>query len=248
MNNSGGIVYLITNLVNGKRYVGITTRPLNQRWTSHLAQSKRHPRRPICAAIRKYGRDSFKIEQIDVSDSSACLKQLEIHWIACLETKKSTKGYNATLGGDGTSGQIFSASTRAKMSAASKRRAEAPGGLERLSSLCKGRKLTLEHRAKISAGLSKTKRNYDECARARQVSAAKKRWSNPEYRAKQDKAKKKVWDKRSKEDRVRFARSSWVNSDARARKIASIKASWSDPDVRQRHVEASKRAWQTIQS
>lgn len=61
-----GIVYLITNLVNNKKYVGITTRTIKIRWNEHV-QDALNSKRKRCVlrnAIVKYGRDNFKIESI----------------------------------------------------------------------------------------------------------------------------------------------------------------------------------------
>lgn len=37
-----GIIYSITNTVNGKKYIGQTVRPLEKRWTQHQRDSNRH--------------------------------------------------------------------------------------------------------------------------------------------------------------------------------------------------------------
>jgi predicted GIY-YIG superfamily endonuclease len=35
-----GLIYLITNTVNGKRYIGQTVRTLRQRWQQHVRDAK----------------------------------------------------------------------------------------------------------------------------------------------------------------------------------------------------------------
>lgn len=63
-----GIVYKITNIANGRIYVGQTTKSLGQRWRTHLWAST-SPKFPIQYAIQKYGREGFSIEQLCVSKS-----------------------------------------------------------------------------------------------------------------------------------------------------------------------------------
>lgn len=59
-----GKVYLITNIVNNKKYVGITSRTLSIRLSNHIYDSKKN-----CVvlhkAIRKYGAENFIIELIE---------------------------------------------------------------------------------------------------------------------------------------------------------------------------------------
>ena len=62
-----GIVYKATNLINGKLYVGKTTKTLRERYagTPTVGWGKRAR---IPAAVRKYGWESFKFEVIDTSN------------------------------------------------------------------------------------------------------------------------------------------------------------------------------------
>lgn len=101
----GGIVYRITNNLNGKCYVGITTNGLSRRWKEHLAPSKRTLRatRPLYAAFLKYGSDNFSIAEVATASSVEELKALERRYIAEFGTF-APGGYNLTIGGDGVTG------------------------------------------------------------------------------------------------------------------------------------------------
>jgi predicted GIY-YIG superfamily endonuclease len=59
------IVYLITNAKNQKRYVGITTKALMQRWYEHCWLAASGGTQALYKAIRKHGAGSFLIEKID---------------------------------------------------------------------------------------------------------------------------------------------------------------------------------------
>lgn len=89
-------IYKITNLVNGKMYVGQTAFNLQYRLKQHFHDAKRGKQRPLCRAIRKYGEENFSIELIE---ETKFLAEREIYWIQELNTYK--KGYNATKGGEG---------------------------------------------------------------------------------------------------------------------------------------------------
>ena len=95
-----GYIYLITNNINGKKYVGKTELSVKKRWKQHIKDSKREKCeiRPLYRAIRKYGENNFSICEIDTGHGNE-LSNKEQYWIQYYNTYED--GYNATLGGDG---------------------------------------------------------------------------------------------------------------------------------------------------
>lgn len=95
-----GKVYLVTNTVNGKQYVGQTWQSLEKRWAEHclVARSKTHP---FSRSILKYGADVFEVEILyeGVTDQSE-LDELEKLVIKEYETLVPN-GYNLQEGGRG---------------------------------------------------------------------------------------------------------------------------------------------------
>lgn len=108
-------VYVHTNKVNGKKYVGITCQKPSRRW-NHGNNYGGY----FGNAIKKYGWHNFKHEVLleHLTKDEAC--QWEQRLIALWETTNKEKGYNATSGGDGN----FTISTagRENMSVAAKKR------------------------------------------------------------------------------------------------------------------------------
>lgn len=94
-------VYKITNLVNNKGYVGITTN-LKLRWMAHRkAYNYPYIKNPLYSAMRKYGLDNFKFEVIrDDINSMEELGNLERFYIRQLNTHVTQHGYNLTWGGE----------------------------------------------------------------------------------------------------------------------------------------------------
>ena len=91
-------IYQITNDINGKIYIGKTEFSIEKRFKEHCqdAFKDRNEKRPLYAAMRKYGIEHFHIELIEETDNP---EEREVFWI---ENKRSFKnGYNATIGGDG---------------------------------------------------------------------------------------------------------------------------------------------------
>lgn len=96
------IVYVITNSVNGKKYVGLTTCKLKKRWNEHMCAANNGVMRPLYKAMRKYGIAAFTIEEVATSNNIENLKLIEIEYIQKLNTYlPEGKGYNLTRGGEG---------------------------------------------------------------------------------------------------------------------------------------------------
>ena len=94
-------IYQITNNINGKIYVGKTTKNnIQERWKEHLKDYKkpRCEKRPLYDAMNKYDSENFSIKELEECSAEEASKK-EIYWIEKLSSFKY--GYNATLGGDG---------------------------------------------------------------------------------------------------------------------------------------------------
>jgi group I intron endonuclease len=111
-----GCVYLATNLINGKRYVGKTMKTLAARRASHIRESSGRKPHYFQRAIYKYGAKNFTWEELFTSDNEDELFQKEIHYIEFYGTYNSEGGYNLTKGGEGQLGYHFSEESRKKMS------------------------------------------------------------------------------------------------------------------------------------
>ena len=105
-----GVIYKITNTVNGKPYIGKTKQTLNRRIGQHKRANS-----VIGQTIRKYGRENFTVEVIEECDTLEQLNERERFWIAFFNCK-APKGYNLTDCGDGSLG--CTQETRDKMSVA----------------------------------------------------------------------------------------------------------------------------------
>lgn len=116
MNNTW-CVYCHTNKINGKKYIGITSRAPESRWGVN-GSGYGHT---LCfaKAIHKYGWDNFEHEILHNNLTEKEAKDLEVFYIDKYRTCLSfddCNGYNATLGGEGTKGIIVSEDTRRKSS------------------------------------------------------------------------------------------------------------------------------------
>lgn len=92
-------IYLITNLINNKKYVGQTIKNPSVRWRQHNNESK-VPKYVIHFAMRKHSIDNFQFEVIDESAFNLDeLNDLEEFYVSFYDTFKG-HGYNSTSGGE----------------------------------------------------------------------------------------------------------------------------------------------------
>lgn len=98
-----GYIYLITNQINNKQYVGQTTQTIEKRWQEHIYSAINNcDDFYIHRAMRKYGINNFNIKQlIQCNDDN--LDEQEIFFIQKYQTYYLyNRGYNLTRGGKGT--------------------------------------------------------------------------------------------------------------------------------------------------
>lgn len=94
-----GYIYLITNRVTGKRYVGQTIHEdIETRWNQHRRVCENMLGRHICAAYKKYGVQNFEFTIICVCFDEAC-NELEENYITKFNTL-APNGYNLRAGGN----------------------------------------------------------------------------------------------------------------------------------------------------
>lgn len=95
-------IYKITNLINNKVYIGKTCRNIQTRWNEHCSCAiNKTDNFHLHNAIFKYGKSNFTIEEIDHTDDSNILNQLEQKYIKQYDATNPQKGYNLTFGGEG---------------------------------------------------------------------------------------------------------------------------------------------------
>ena len=148
-------VYVHTNKVNGKKYIGITCRNPEVRWQNGQGY-KRQPK--FYAAIQKYGWDGFAHEILFDGLTLQEANDKEREMIELYDSMNN--GYNLTEGGEGASGLHHTKESRVKMSQSRKGREMDEAWRKKLGdshrgvpSKLRGSTLSDEHKHKIGEGL-----------------------------------------------------------------------------------------------
>ena len=143
------IIYKVTNIVNGKIYIGQTVKSLSRRKQGHITSAKLHKYNShFHNAIRKYELRDFKWEIIHKCDDIDELNRLEIYYIGYYDTYNN--GYNLTLGGGGSVGRKASAETRKKQSMATSGKNNPMYGKRGKDTPNYGKKFSIKTRKKMS--------------------------------------------------------------------------------------------------
>ena len=164
-------VYMHTNLINWKRYIGLTRQKPEKRWRTYKAKT------PIGAAFKKYGRENFKSEVLIDGLTKEDAERIEIYLIALFRSLTTQWGYNVEKGG----------SARGKVSDETKekiRRSQHNRGVQDYE-VMKAMSNTPEAKRKKSESLRAT--YQDPALKARLSAGLVQRWLNDEYKEKMGK-------------------------------------------------------------
>jgi group I intron endonuclease len=232
-----GVVYRITNLVNGKVYHGQTVNQKERQ--SHHFRIDSH-----CVALRnaikKYGRNSFLFEVVKTASSKQELDQLEI---SLVETSLSPRGYNIKSGG--ANGKP-SKKTRQKMSESGKLAQNRPEVRARNSLGVKRAWATesLEKRAIRLAAMKKAQNDPEFLERRRAIT--KEVHTRPGQKQLRSLALKNSWASLSKEEREARVRASALGNlseEAQQSRSRKLKETFAIPEVKARLIEAQRASF-----
>lgn len=178
-----GVIYKITNKINGKAYIG-KTQDFNERQFAHYKASKNKNSyiSVLYRAINKYGWKNFNWEIICECETLEELNEKEIYFIKEYKTfihDENSNGYNLTLGGDGISGHKHSEESLKLISEASIKLWE-----------------NEEHRALQKIRIKEAV-NTKECKEKLKITRA-----TPEYHEKRSKLTKELWQDKEIRDKI----------------------------------------------
>jgi group I intron endonuclease len=246
----GVSVYLVTNKVNGKQYVGYTNNLPEKRWSSHKTQARKGSNLWFHQALRKYGEDAFDWRVVSVHYTDVDAKRAERALIAAID-----RTYNMTDGGDGCGPlteehkQNISASLKNNPKQLASRHAAVGCGVGKRTKLDK---LHAQLAHIHAEGLCHTPE-----ATAKRVASTVTSWQDPEIRAAREaglRAAAQLTDQFAKGQKISAAKSApeavklasdqgkaRVQADGGAQIRAAVTARWASPGASERGSELQRQ-------
>lgn len=151
INEPYGFIYITTNMVNGKRYVGQRKFDKKGDWKTYLGSGE-----ALKNAISRYGKEKFVRNIICFCYSKDELNKAEYDISVLLNVVEDRNWYNLCYGGGGTGGHIDTEETKKKKSQASYKMWAQEGFREKMVKIHTGSKhkpFSEEARRHISEGL-----------------------------------------------------------------------------------------------
>ena len=110
-------LYIITLREDERSYIGWTD-DLEYRWQRHKRDAFNGSKTCFHHALKEHGPDSFDWNVVQAFDTEDEVKQAEIFWIAELNTNQCQggRGFNSTVGGDGSGGHKMTDEVRLEQS------------------------------------------------------------------------------------------------------------------------------------
>lgn len=190
-----GCIYLVTNLENGKKYVGQhNTTDYLARWKKHLYDMKGGSNLLLHKAIRKYGEEAFKVERLCVCPVDS-LTDLEGYYAEQYDSYMWDSGYNMVWCAKSFNlGLKHTPESIEKNRRAHLGKKMSPEAIEKTRQAHLGKKHTPEHIEKIRQAQLGRKQSPEAIENNRQSKLGKKH--TPEHIEKNRQARLAYWAKK----------------------------------------------------
>lgn len=237
-------IYSITNIVNGKRYIGSTRRPFAARWKEHRTELRaaKHWNTHLQNSWNKYGEKAFQFEVLERIDVPEQIEAREQYWIDFYGGSASDCLYNICPNAYSPRERVVSSETRARLSESAKRMFSNPVTRQRHSEGISRAYSSPEGKRKASL---KAKKQWQSQESRRRVSeSAKKYGSDPEVRRRRAESTAQMMSDSVRRMEAAERTRARMNSPEGKRQIQlGNQKRWSDPEAKEKHAKRMVEQW-----
>lgn len=215
-----GFIYITTNLVNGKRYLG--QKKFDRKWKEYIGSGS-----AFKSAVHKYGKENFLRNIICICYSADELNTVEYELSVLFDVVKSDDWYNVVYGGGTTTGMVVSEETKKKQSE-----------IRRQNSIMHP-EFDEHHSKKMIEFYEK---NPD--AKVSISNMFKQLWQDQDYVEKISQSRKEYWN--DDNNRVKHGviiKETWNDQNTKEARLSGLKEWAANPENYSLRSEISKRNW-----
>ena len=227
-------VYEITNLVNGKKYIGKRSCKCPIEEDKYMGSGKL-----LKNAIDKYGVENFKKEILKVCNNEDEAYAWEDFYTLQVNAWDNPNYYNLRRGGMGGS-TYMSEKTRKLISNNSKRMWEDEDYRSKMISILRAKGQTEKFKSWVSKTSKKNWQNKDY--REKIIASRKEVWQNEEYRNNMIQIRKQIGATEEFKNKVsRAAKNNWANEEYRKKHKESMEKVRQNEEFRKKHYDSIPR-------
>ena len=227
-------VYEITNLINGKKYIGKRSCKCPIEEDKYMGSGKL-----LKKAIDKYGIDNFKKEILQVCNNEDEAYAWEDFYTLQVNAWDNPHYYNLRRGGMGGN-TYMSEETRELISNNSKRMWEDEDYRSKMISILRAKGQTENFKSWVSKTSKKNWQNKDY--REKIIASRKKAWQNEEYRNKMIQIRKQIGSTEEFKNKVsRASKNNWANEEYRKKHKESMEKVRQNEEFRKKHYDSIPR-------
>ena len=201
------IIYLVENLIDGKVYVGKTSKKEKERFAEHVKLSSKKTTY-FYRAIQKHGEENFRISRLQEALTDN-VNEAESYWISFYRERLGVKNvYNETSGGDGGDTYTFNSNRKKaiqNLQMAQRKRFANPSEREWASNRSKEMWKKPEYREKIKKAMKKRWEAASVQEKKEHAKKSKKIWNDSTFRQSHQKSMKSFWKKNKCEMREKLS-------------------------------------------
>ena len=215
-----GFIYITTNLVNGKRYLG--QKIFDRKWKEYIGSGS-----AFKFAVTKYGKENFSKNIVCICYSADELNAIEYELSILFDVVESDNWYNLVYGGGTTTGMIVSEETRIKQSESR-------------------RKNSIIHPEFDKYHSKKMVEFYEQHPEAKEriSDMFKQLWKNPDYIVRMLQLRESYWsDDNNRVQQSKIIKKTWKDPETKNARLKGLKEWSTNPENHNLRSEISKHNW-----